>query len=324
MFDLYKKRVGSTGTYMGEALKKQSDTLMDATFTRDIAYRKCYINGEPVDAKYIVHTYYSISKDAVDYHIQFRPGVHYPIGTYIDIPDDVGDYHRWLLINRSDEPQFPKYNALKCNWTFKWIVDGVIHEQLGVLRMRNNYNSGLWNNYLTTTPEQQTQFIVPTNPHTQTIYYNMRMLISENHINPTAWQTSKIEDTFPPGVIYITMTQDLFNPKTDNKELMIADYYADPVSPSEEELSDIISYNGKAEVKVGGSYKTFKYEDKLTEDMEWKVEGLPEDAYTVETEETSLRIKLSKDYKLIGTTFTIAVYKQEKVIASVQVGAVSL
>ena len=48
-----------------------------------------------------------------------------------------------LIVGRSDEPQFVKYNILKCNWTFRWIADGVIHECLGVLRARNSYNSGL-------------------------------------------------------------------------------------------------------------------------------------------------------------------------------------
>ena len=116
---------------------------MNQTFTNDIAYRKCYIDGEPVDAKYITYTYYSISKDFVDYHLQFRPGVHFPMGKYVDIPDDTGTYNRWLIVGRSDEPQFVKYNILKCNWVLKWIIDGEIHECLGVLRSRNSYNSGL-------------------------------------------------------------------------------------------------------------------------------------------------------------------------------------
>ena len=143
MLEAYKKRLNQKGKYMGEVLKRQSDVIMDKTFTRDIAYRLCYIDGEPVDAKYITYTYYSISKDAVDYHLQFRPGVHYPIGKYIDVPDDTGTYNRWLIVGRSDEPQFVKYNILKCNWTFKWVKNGIIYECLGVLRKRNNYNSGL-------------------------------------------------------------------------------------------------------------------------------------------------------------------------------------
>lgn len=65
------------------------------------------------------------------------------MGTYVDIPDDTGTYNRWLIVGRSDEPQFVKYNILKCNWTFKWIVEGILYECLGVLRARNSYNSGL-------------------------------------------------------------------------------------------------------------------------------------------------------------------------------------
>ena len=102
-------------------------------------FKKKYISEETF--KKIAN--YTISKDAVDYHLQFRPGVHYPIGTYIDVPDDVGEYHTWLIVARSDEPQFVKYNILKCNWTFKWMDGEIVRECLGVLRSRNSYNSGL-------------------------------------------------------------------------------------------------------------------------------------------------------------------------------------
>lgn len=323
MFDLYKKRVAATGAYMGEALKKQADSIMDATFTRDIAYRKCYIDDKPVDAKYIVHTYYTISKDAVDYHIQFRPGVHYPIGTYIDIPDDIGEYHRWLLINRSDEPQFPKYNALKCNWTFKWIADGVIHEQLGVLRLRNNYNSGLWTDYKVTTPENQNQLIIPYNNETKTLQYNTRLLISNNQDNPIAWEVSKIEDTFPPGVIFVTLKQNLFNPKTDNKELMIADYYESPVIPSTDKTT-FITYNGEAEIKVGGSYKIFSA-DGIKDSFKWDIVGIPEDKYEYIIEGNEIKIKIVNDYNLIGSIITLSLLSEdEQILSSIEIGVVSL
>ena len=328
MLDLYKKRMAATGSYMGEALKKQSDQIMDATFTRDIAYRKCYIDGNAVDAKYVVHTYYSISGDAVDYHIQFRPGVHYPIGTYIDIPDDIGEYHRWLLINRSDEPQFPKYNALKCNWTFKWIDNGVIHEVLGVLRSRNNYNSGLWHNYLTTSVENQTRLIVPYNDVTKTLQYRKRMLISVNQDNPIAWEVSKVEDTYPPGVIYVTMTQDMFDPVKDNKELMVADYYETPVEPLKDKDSvDIITqikYSGQPQVKVGGGYKTFSYEV-VDNVYTWRVSGLEENQYTIIQQNNKLKIKVVNDYSLVGSVITLSLLdKDNAVVSTLEVGVVSL
>ena len=77
MNDLYRNRLAVQGTHMGDVLKKQSDTIMNQTFKNDIAYRVVYIDGKPIDAKYITYTYYSIDQDAVDYNLQVRPGVHF-------------------------------------------------------------------------------------------------------------------------------------------------------------------------------------------------------------------------------------------------------
>lgn len=326
MLDLYKRRLLANGTYMGDALKKQSDMIMDNTFTRDIAYRKVLINDEYVDAKYIIHTYYTISKDAVDYHLQFRPGVHYPIGTYVDIPDDVGTYNKWLIVARSDEPQFVKYNVLKCNWTFKWMDVNVVHECIGVLRMRNSYNSGVWHDYLTTTLENQNQFIVPTTPETQTINYNTRFLISDNQINPIAWEVSKREDTFPVGVTFITVKQVLFNPNWDNKELMIAGYYKNQTTQDSNtpEPEKKITYSGLPFVKVGGSFKTFTLEGAKT--CTWKISGIDEKNLIIEIPENSnqIKIKVKLDYTLIGALFSLEAYNDDLLLDSMNVEVRSL
>lgn len=334
MLELYRRRVSSQGKYVGEALKKQSDTIMEQTFSHDIAYRICYINNEPIEAKYITHTYYSISKDAVDYHLQFKPGIHYPIGTYVDVPDDTETYNRWLIVGRSDEPQFVKYNILKCNWTFKWIKDGVIKECLGVLRKRNSYNSGLWTDFYTTSPENQTQFILPTTPLTQEITYNMRFLISDNQINPIAWEVSKIEDTSPKGITYVTLKQDFFNPNRDNKELMIADYYKSNIEP-EENTSDIldvthmkIKYSSSATVKVGGSYKIFSiFSDCSSIDHNkvlWTIDGLDESEYNSILSEDKIKIKVAKEYRLIGKVFTLKLFYDNKLMDAIEVEVISL
>lgn len=332
MLELYKKRLQASGSYMGEALKNQSDMIMNETFKRDTNYRLCYIDDEPVDAKYITYTYYSISKDAVDYHLQFRPGVHYPMGKYVDIPDDTGTYNRWIIVGRSDEPQFVKYNILKCNWTFKWIANGVIHECLGVLRKRNSYNSGLWHDYLLTTPENQNQALLPTTPETQTINYNMRFLISDNQINPIAWEVSKREDTFPVGVTYITFKQDLFNPHRDNKELMIADYYNNPsidITPDNKPDKEYsIKCSSPICIKVGGSYKIFSVQECSNNDVfSWAVNGLDPDQYSsIFNEDNSavFKLKASKDYSLVGKTFYLELYYKEKLVDKINVKVVSI
>lgn len=323
MLESYKKRLQSQGQYMGDALKKQSDMIMDATFTRDIAYRKVLISGKSVDAKYLVHTYYTIAKDAVDYHLQFRPGVHYPIGTYVDIPDDIGKYHTWLIVARSDEPQFVKYNVLKCNWMFRWMDGKTVRECLGVLRMRNSYNSGVWNDYLSTVPENQNQFMVPTNSITQTIDYNTRFLISDNQINPIAWEVSKREDTFPVGITVITLKQVLFNPNWDSREFMIAGYYKSQFTQPEKPVTDkSITYSGTASIKVGGSYKTFQVNG--VESCSWKIIGLDSSKYQILTESNQIKIKTVTDYNLIGAVFKLEAYEGEIMLDSIPVEVVSL
>ncbi len=337
MNELYKARLKAQGSYMGETLKNQSDTIMNETFTNDIAYRLCYIDGYSVDAKYIVHTYYSISKDAVDYHLQFRPGVHYPLGTYVDIPDDTNTYNRWLIVGRSDEPQFVKYNILKCNWTLKWIYEEQTYECLCVLRSRNSYNSGLWLDYYTTSPENQTQVWLPTNPITQTIDYNMRFLISDNTDRPIAWEVSKLEDLFPQGILKITLRQSLYNPNVDNKELMIADYYKSNIipDPKPEEFLPIImpdltiTYSGKPLVKVCGSYKAFSVNSENFENFDptkvsWKIVGLNPEDYTTLLNLPVIKIKMSKDYSLIGKVFTLELYYEETLSDSVEIEVVAL
>ena len=161
MYDLFNNRMKLQGHNVGEALKHQSDKIMDATFTNDVAYRKCFIqdkdvifpeqtlagykkakavfNGkevynpqklmgfEPIDAKYQIHSYVNISSDQVDYYLQFRPLEHgrnpnVRVGSYIFVPNDLGIYELWLIVARDDRPQFPQFYILKCNLLLKWEI----------------------------------------------------------------------------------------------------------------------------------------------------------------------------------------------------------
>lgn len=167
MFDLYKNRMSLHGQTVGQALKNQSDMLMDETFDRDPTY-KCGMlynaNLEPIEMvefKFQKAQTYTINKDQVEYFIQFKTDYHpekklnsnnktYQIynddmirlSFYIDVPDDDGDIHKWLIVGRSNDNAFVRYNALECNFTFEWMVNRQYYSCLGVMRSRNNYNSG--------------------------------------------------------------------------------------------------------------------------------------------------------------------------------------
>lgn len=333
MFNQFQKRMHAHGGAMGKSLKIQSDIIMDATFTRDIAYRKCYIqekgvifpeqtlegylqaksvfageenynpkqlNGfKPIDAKYLVHTYTSItSPDAVDYYLQFRPLAHgkdinIRVGALIFIPDDLGVYKLWMIVQRDDRPQFPQFYVLQCDFLAKWYiyeenipnyegvtVDTGTYFSWCVSRAQSSYNSGVWTDYLTTTVENQRILWFPTNNDTRTITYNQRFSVSDNPYNRLAWEVSKREDMAPIGVTKITLKQEQsieiiddyswVNITTDNisSESHGANYDffqerekderpRDPVDVQDISQS-VISFSGlNPDLKVGGSYKKF-------------------------------------------------------------------
>lgn len=169
----YKTLLSSQGSNLGQIRKNKSDFLMNQTFTGDPEYKKVYIltrdGWKYEDAKYQVHTTPSILKDAVDYYLQFRPKVHYPIGTYVIVPDDTcseinllpGELQNpflqpvsnrtqwWIIVGRTDANTFVRYSILKCNWEFKWIYNRKIKKCYGCIRNANSYTSKHVNQYVT-------------------------------------------------------------------------------------------------------------------------------------------------------------------------------
>ena len=261
MFDHYRDRMMTQGGQMGKTLKRQSDAIMDATFHRDIAFRTCYIQDKdvmfpeqtiesyrkaksvyagkseynpkkikgfkPIDAKYLVKSYYSITGDTIDYYLQFRPNAHglnpnIRVGAYVFIPDDLGIYKLWLIVARDDRPQFPQFYVLRCDFLTKWHIseqDIVNYEgahidtgtyfSWAVARIQSSYNSGVWTDYLTTSVENQKKLWLPTNSDTQTIIYNEHITISNNPLRRTSWEVTKVIDTEPTGLTKLTLAQQL-------------------------------------------------------------------------------------------------------------------
>lgn len=311
--------VGMSGT-VGENLKNISDDLMDLTWDNDIQSKKCYIydyfhddqkelsygmtyentTKTPIDAKFIVSQYGSISQDQVEYHLQFRPRqkltfeenddlyyfetdyhrkfkVQFPIGLYVDLPNDMGVYEKWMIVQKNIGNQFIKYSILPCNYHLEWIErDGhrkIKRKMWAVLRLQSSYNSGLWTDTYMTKQENQDKIWLPLNRITEKIWYstdqnkNMRVLVSAYTDRPVAWKISKVENTQPIGIQKLVIYQDYFDQNKDYIEKdsngniigMWADYHDSDIEPIEPDPitnklnSEIISSTPK--IKVGCTYK---------------------------------------------------------------------
>ena len=148
----------------------------------------------------------------------------------------------------------------------------------------------------------------------------------EKRYPPIVWKTSKIQSSFNGDITRFTMTQEQFNPATDNAELMIADYWSQAVEPEILETEEIptvsdleITYSGKPATRAGGGFKKFVLKSRIdgklvdcTEDVKWSVDFSNGDLSQLETSTAGnvFKVKCLNDYSLIGKTFTITATTQ--------------
>lgn len=252
-----------------------------------------------IDIKFIVKSYQSMDKDQVDYYIQFRPdekfdftekdelyyyekdfhkkyGADYPIGMMIDIPDDRGIYHKWLICRDEPANQFPKFLILPLNYRLYWIEqDGDKRYKRNMwcaIRMQSSYTSGSYVDKVFSRPDNQTKLWFSMNSITEKFWYsddndkNMRLIVSAPIKEPVTWRITKCENAQPLGIQKLTLYQDRFNEHTDYVNLETGEMYAnyfdseiaptDPSNPTTPPSSITARISASTStIKVGGSYK---------------------------------------------------------------------
>ena len=357
MLESYRLRMSALGGYDGEARRRNSQKIMDASWMRDAATKPVYVkwvdsglpliddDDIPVYAKYNVKSYHNITGDEIAYLLQFRledmrerPDI--KVGSYVSIPNELDEPEWWLIWHYDDRPQFRQFSIVKCTWVYKWtsFKDGhrIIHQCLGVTRNQNNYNSGCWLDYYTEVVEQQHVMLMPSNQDTNILTYNTRILVSNvGRYPPIAWKISKVQPSVVYDTVRFTMTQEQYNAAVDDAELMIADYkksYVEPELPELEEvptISDLeIVYSGKPAVRAGGGFKKFTLKTRVdgnlvdvSDDVTWSVDfGGNEDKLELFIQDNICKVKCKNYYSLIGQTFTItaeSMHSSKSIIAEV-------
>lgn len=246
----------------------------------------------PLKIKFIRHSKQTYDKDQITFWLQLQPGQEcnldyyeevlgkrydalFPIGLYVDIMHEDGTYNKWLIVDKANYNgnQFPTFEILKCDKVFQWIFKGRKYQCAGVLRSQNSYNSGLWLDFKIQSVEDQQKFAVPMARETETLFYNIRMIIDAKvESEPRAWLISKINRISPNGICRVTLTQDIFDQhkdfveKDENGNIVgqWGNYYSSTVEPIPVEVDEPmipitskITCSGKPIIKIGGSAKTF-------------------------------------------------------------------
>lgn len=205
-----------------------------------------YTTKTKIDIRYNMTANASLAKDQNESHIMFRPSVErklsntwpldyyptsfgknaeFPIGIYIDIPDNRNVYRKWLICDRTYSESYVYYLILPCNYRYTWVKDDKLYQMWGVARIQNSYNSGNWRANITTIVENQDLGWLPNNKYVQTIFYDTRFAISDDMPEPIVWKCSKVSTVHPFGLYKLTFYQDRFNADTD--ELVDGLWYCD-------------------------------------------------------------------------------------------------
>lgn len=141
----------------------------------------------------------------------------------------------WLIKDIVDNNGvYEKAIMFFCNYKVNFISDFSNEIVSYPVHMKNatQYNSGETAREQETIGSSKFLIFIPYNEETIKIDHGKRFLIDKNHNDPTAFEITQVDtishnfdDDF--AVIRWTLVESQFNPKTDNKELMIADYYKD-------------------------------------------------------------------------------------------------
>lgn len=212
--------------------------------------------------------------------------------------------------------------------------------------------SGVWRDYKTESPENQTKAILPYNDISKTLFYNTRSIISADLPEPIAWRVTKVEGLVHKGNIMFTFAQDVFDQHHDYIERnedgrligMWANYYNESNLPSQTDdptpvLNNIyaeITYAGKdPHIKVNGSYKsiTIQYYSNVTETVDqtpgnWEFYVNDSDVSDfikiLETDDNNtIKIKFLGDEEFLGEVLVVKNIRQD-IVGKLELEIVSL
>lgn len=335
--------------------------------TRSLAEGMTYenTNKTKIDAKFIIKSYQSMDKDQVEYYLMFRPSqpvrfnegddlyyyetdfrkrysATFPIGLWVDLPDDRGVYHKWLICRNEPANQFPKYLILPANYELMWVEKNnekrIKRRMWCVLRQQMSYTSGVYVDRVFGHTDNQNKLILPMNSITEKFWYtdddskNMRVIVSALMENPTVWKITKCESASPLGLQKLTLYTNFFNEHTDYVNLETGEMYAnyfdseitpiDPSTPTTPPSSITAKISASTStIKVGGSYKNLTVnlfndsnEDITTEYTDatftWTCSVDDEDwtdkvTWRVGTEYNQKKVKFPNDASVIGKILSV-------------------
>ncbi len=213
----------------------------------------------------------------------------------------------------------------------------------------------MWLDRVFESPDNITKCILPYNDITKNLFYDDRLIISVELLQPLAWRISKVEPFANRGNILYTLKQDTFDSHHDYIEKdedgnivgMWANYFKESNLPSDNpptpDPSDygnyaVLTYAGaEPHIKVNGSYKavtiTYYNSNELLNDQtpgEWSYWIDDTDASELvkvisqqQLSSNMIKIKFLGDESYLGKVLTVK-NTRGKIVAELQLQIVAL
>lgn len=221
------------------------------------------------------------------------------------IADKVADYKYikydgaiWLIMTEpADNCIYDKCVLHQCNYILKWqnTNKDIIYCPASI-ENASQYNTGEEGNKILMLGYNQLMAYISLDDDTVVIDRNLRLFVDYNKVNPIPYKVTRPDTVaFSYGknrVMYLVLTEDQYNPKTDSIENWLCDYF---------KVSTVtITYSGNPTIRVGGT-KTLKVD--TTETVAWSVES--DVGATIMPDGNSVKVKCTNNSNYVGKTITI-------------------
>lgn len=241
-----------------------------------------------------------------------------PIGTVL-YDKKHNEYH--LCTESFDKDEILNNGKLtRCNGWLKWQdKEGKVYEYPIFDINSTQYNSGVESTKVMVLGSTQHMLSITADENTISLRHDMRFFLDRNKVEPTVFKLTQNDTTamnYDKGILHLTVTEDQYNPDTDNIDEWLCDYVKPSVKSNIE-----IAYMGNPNVRIGGSYKIFTAVSlsPVTWDIIAKNDIKNQLTIVTVPTENKCKIKCNLEESLIGKSFTLQCTDSNGNIASVLV-----
>lgn len=273
------------------------------------SFKDVLIDGEPRKVNIISATVTNKK------YFHTMPGEDFVIGSIMEWSNS-----HWLITERDAEDEITVRGMIQiCQKEITWQDDltGEIVSRWATVE-KPYYSNLKENNYIGySTREFRIQ--MPFDEYSERLDIDKRLMLEIVNSEPKTYRITSVDQMTGRidykndqiGFLSFNVEQDLYNPETDNAELMICDY----VKPEEvdEDTGLIITHSGSKTITAGGLGKrlTCSVNGEANNDVVWTIStdtgigGVTFESGGIEATGSSCRVCCAEDHKLIGTMTTV-------------------